>query len=228
MQPMAVIFDMDGVLIDSYEAHLASWNRMLADRGLSMSPEQFAETFGQTSREIIRANWPDQAGDPETVARWDAEKEAHYRQILQEAFPTMPGAGELLEQLDRAGFALAVGSSGPPENVQVCLDNLPGGDRFQAAVTGRDVTHGKPHPEVFLKAAEKLDVAPGRCAVIEDALAGLEAASRAGMVAVALTGTSPPEQLAEKARAVVDSLEKLGPDRLGAWIAENDPEAGRP
>ncbi len=228
MQPMAVIFDMDGVLIDSYEAHLASWNRMLADHGLSMSREQFAETFGQTSREIIRATWPDQAGDAETVARWDAEKEAHYRQILCEEFPTMPGAPELIERLARAGFALAVGSSGPPENVQVCLENLPGGQRFQAAVTGRDVTHGKPHPEVFCQAAEKLDVAPRRCAVIEDALAGLEAANRAGMVAVALTGTTPAEKLAERALAVVDSLDQLGPDRLGAWIADNDPGGQRP
>ena len=226
MTRRAVIFDMDGVLVDSYEAHFASWNRMLRTKGLEMSHDDFAATFGRTSREIIRQFWPDAAGDDATVAAWDAEKEAAYRAILREHFPAMDGAAELIAALHEAGFALAIGSSGPPENVQVVLECLPHGELFDAKVTGRDVTHGKPHPEVFQKAAAKLGVEPARCAVVEDAPAGVEAALRAGMTPVALTGTAERAKLAEKAAIVVDSLRELSPELLREWIDRSaEPEA---
>lgn len=216
----AVIFDMDGVLVNSYQAHFDSWNRMLADKGLSLSPETFAESFGRTNQDIIPEIWPDQAGDPQTIAAWSHEKEIAYRQILQEDFPEMPGAGDLILSLREAGFDLAIGSSGPPENIQVVLDNLPHGDCFGVQVTGSDVKQGKPHPEVFLKAAEKLGVPPHRCAVVEDALAGLEAARRAGMLPIALTGTTDPDALARNAHVVVDSLRKLDPEEIRNWLKD--------
>ncbi len=216
----AVIFDMDGVLVDSYQAHFQSWNRMLAGKGLRLSPEEFAQSFGRTNQDIIPETWPEQAGDPETVAAWSREKEEAYREILRERFPEMSGAGELIHSLHEAGFDLAIGSSGPPENIQVVLDCLDHSDCFQAQVTGSDVRRGKPDPEVFLKAAEKLGVPPQRCAVVEDALAGLEAARRAGMLPIALTGTTDPRALAENAHAVVDSLSQLDPQQIRNWLKD--------
>ena len=136
----------------------------------------------------------------------------------------MDGAAELLDALKAAGFALAVGSSGPPENVAVVLGRLGREGLFDATVTGNEVRAGKPDPEVFLKAAEKLGVQPRRCAVIEDAVAGLEAARRARMVPIALMGTAPRETLAERAALVVDSLRGLSPEVIGALI---DPKAAR-
>ena len=209
MTGLAVIFDMDGVLVDSYHAHFRSWREMAHSVGLDMAEEQFAATFGRTTQDIIRHLWGDRFPPETDISVWDDRKEAAYREILREQFPAMDGAGELLAALHGAGFRLAIGSSGPPENVALVMELLPGAEHVAATVTGRDVTHGKPHPEVFLTAAAKLGVGPERCAVVEDAPAGIEAARRAGMAAVALTGTAPREKLVERAHLVVDSLREL-------------------
>jgi len=214
----AVIFDMDGVLVDSYQAHFQSWRRMAQTHGQDMTEQQFAATFGRTTREIITAIWGDHVSGDE-VAVWDDQKELAYRRILDEDFPAMHGAGVLLESLRRAGIKLAIGSSGPPENVELVLKHL-GRDIFAAAVTARDVTHGKPHPEVFLKAAGKLRVDPIDCAVVEDAPAGIQAARTAGMIAIGLTGTAPRQELAAEAHIVVDSLDELSPEKIVSLITE--------
>ena len=130
----------------------------------------------------------------------------------------MDGAGELLHTLHEAGFAMAIGSSGPAENIELARRCLSGCELIRATVNGMEVTHGKPDPEVFLTAARKLGVAPARCVVVEDAPAGLEAARRAGMAAVAITGTAPRAKLALRAHLVVDSLRELTPARLRTLI----------
>jgi beta-phosphoglucomutase len=215
----AVIFDMDGVLVDSYQAHFDSWRQTAQAHGLDMTEQQFAETFGRTTREIITALWGDSvSGD--RVAEWDDQKELAYRRILDANFPEMDGARQLLSTLQTAGFKLAVGSSGPPENVELVLEHL-GADLFSAAVTARDVTHGKPHPEVFLKAAAKLQVEPPECLVVEDAPAGVQAARNAGMIAIAITGTAPREKLAEQAHMVIDSLSELSPAIINSLISDS-------
>ena len=218
MQGLGVIFDMDGVLVDSYRAHFESWRRMGQAVGLEMDERQFAGTFGRTTQDIINRLWGDRFPDAD-VRAWDDRKEAIYREIIAEDFPAMAGAAELLGALHAAGFGMAIGSSGPPENVELVLRLLPGGEHVSASVNGRDVTHGKPHPEVFLAAAERLDIAPARLAVVEDAPAGVEAARRAGMAAIALTGTAPRERLAEAgAHLVVDSLAELSPPAVAELI----------
>ena len=216
-----VIFDMDGVLVDSYRAHFESWRRLGRKHGVEFTEEQFAATFGKTSREIIRQFWSGVVPDRE-IPQWDAEKEAFYREALQADFPEMDGASELLERLDEAGFALAIGSSGPPENVEVVLKCLPAGKLIRAAVNGHDVRHGKPAPDVFLKAAERLAIASANCVVVEDAPVGIEAAHRAGMGGVAITGTATGEQLAS-ADLVVDSLRELDPQVFAGLIASTRP-----
>ena len=189
MNGLGVIFDMDGVLVDSYWAHFEAWNRMLARHGVAMTREQFAETFGQTNRDIIPAMWGARAGNDADT--WGDEKEADYRDIIRENFPEMDGAGELIASLAAAGFLLAIGSSGPPDNVAAVLAASPGCEHIAATVDASDVTRGKPDPQVFLKAAEKLGLAPSHCAVVEDAPAGLDAARGAKMAAIAITGTAP-------------------------------------
>jgi beta-phosphoglucomutase len=221
MDLLGVIFDMDGVLVDSYEAHFASWRRMAARHGLDMTRDEFAATFGRTTRDIIRHLWGDRGIPDDEIPAWDAEKEAAYRQILEADFPAMDGAGELLAALHEAGFALAIGSSGPPENVALVLRCLGGAEHVAATVDGTQVTRGKPHPEVFLKAADKLRLPPAACAVVEDAPAGIEAARRAGMAAIALTGTAPREKLARRAHRVVGSLRELTPQIVRALIRDS-------
>lgn len=216
MRRRGVIFDMDGVLIDSYRAHFESWHRLATEHGLELTEQQFAATFGQTSRQIIRKLWPGKV-DEEQLVRWDAQKEAFYRKGILDEFPEMAGVNELLEALHAAGFALGVGSSGPPENVKVVLNRLKAAHVFIATVNGTEVTHGKPDPEVFLLAAGKLGIEPSRCAVIEDAPAGVQAARSAGMVPIALTGTVGRPRLAGAA-LVVDSLRELSPELITSLI----------
>lgn len=220
MRELGVIFDMDGVLVDSYQAHFESWRRMAHVIGLEMEPKQFAATFGRTSQDIIRQLWGKHLPPGTDIAALDDLKEAAYRDILRERFPAMDGAGELLIALHKSGIRLAVGSSGPPENVELVIRQLHAEKLFHAAVDGKQVTHGKPHPEVFLKAAEQLGLPPARCAVVEDAPSGIEAARRAGMAAIALTGTAPPEILALRAHLVVDSLCDLSARKISTLIEQ--------
>ena len=217
MERRAVIFDMDGVLINSYQAHMRAWMRLGEKLGRPITEAQFIPTFGRRNAEIFHALWGDAVPDNE-IDRWGDWKEVVYREIVAESFPGMEGAETLLDALKAAGFALAIGSSGPPANVDVALKGLKRGHLFDAIVHGREVTHGKPHPEVFLTAAGKLGIEPRRCAVIEDSLAGLEAADRAGMTPIAITGTFPRERLEGHAATVVDSLCDLTPAILAARI----------
>ncbi|MCX5685635.1 MAG: HAD family phosphatase [Planctomycetota bacterium] len=217
MNRRAVIFDMDGVLINSYRAHLEAWQRMGAKLGYPVTEDAFIPTFGRVNREIFHHLWGDALNDQE-IERWGEWKETAYREIITERFPGMEGAVDLLDSLKAAGFALAIGSSGPPENVAAALLGLRRETLFDAIVNGREVKEGKPHPEVFLKAAEKLGIEPRRCAVIEDSLAGLEAAARAGTTPIGITGTFPRERLAEKAALVVDSLRELTPENIAELI----------
>jgi beta-phosphoglucomutase len=217
MEMLGAIFDMDGVLVDSYRAHFESWKRLAAAHGVQITEEQFASTFGQTNRQIIPRFW---GVSGQEADRWGDRKEQYYRELLQTDFPEMDGAGDLIAALAAAGFRLAVGSSGPPENVEVVMRCLPNARLFTATVSGAEVQHGKPDPEVFLLAARKLGVRPSCCAVIEDSLSGLDAARRAGMTAIAITGTTPREKLEAAADLVVDSLRRLSPGRIKSLILD--------
>ena len=224
MSRRAVIFDVDGVLVDSYGAHYEAWNRVGRRAGRPIGEDTFASLFGRRNREIIRLLWGDvlTEAQAEELAQW---KEVQYREVLLADFRPMDGAAELVDALKAAGFLLAVGSSGPPENVRIALEGLGRTHLFDATVTGADVRAGKPDPEVFLKASAKLGVEPRFCAVVEDSTAGIEAAVRAGMAAIALVGTATREALAQAgATLVVDSLRDLSPEVVRRLI---EGEAGR-
>jgi beta-phosphoglucomutase len=204
-----VIFDMDGVLIDSYRAHFLSWQQMLRNHGLDITEEQFAATFGQTNPDILSQLYP--SLKDEQYPELAEEKEAAFREIISADFPEMDGASELMAALHNAGAALAIGSSGPPENLEAVLDALAGGRYVRAATNGSEITRGKPNPEVFLTSARKLGLPPEQCVVVEDAPAGVAAGKSAGCAVIALTGTASREELAG-ADLVVDSLRELTPE----------------
>jgi beta-phosphoglucomutase len=209
MSPPAVIFDVDGVLVDSYRAHFASWTALYRELGRDYTEAAFAADFGRTSRDILRRTLGEDLSDAR-IRELDERKEALYRERLREQFPAMDGAVELIDSLAADGFLLAVGSSAPLENITLSLEKLGRAEKFAAIVTGADVTRGKPDPQVFLLAAQRLAISPQCCAVIEDAVHGIEAARRAGMASIALTGTASREQFAA-ADLVVDRLRELSP-----------------
>jgi beta-phosphoglucomutase len=216
-EPLAVIFDVDGVLTDSYVPHFLSWQRMFGELGRTFSEDQFRATFGRTNRDIFGELYEGKLPEDQLVA-WGDRKELLYREIIAEKFAAIDGAVELIDALVDAGIKVGVGSSGPPENIRVTLEKLGRADKVGAVVTAIDVKRGKPDPQVFLIAAERLNVPPARCAVVEDAVQGVEAANRAGMSSIGLTSTTTREKLAH-AKLVVDSLRELTPDRIAALIS---------
>jgi len=206
----AVIFDIDGVLIDSYAAHFRAWREVAGRHGYpEVTETAFATTFGRTSREVLAQWWPQL--DASQVDTLDKEKEALFRDLIAADCPIMPGALALIEALVTDGFSLGVGSSAPPDNVQLIVDRLGMRDVLGAMITGADVERGKPDPEVFLLGAERLHVEPGRCIVIEDAQPGVAAAVAAGMASIGLASTGRHRKDLQQADLVVDRLDELAP-----------------
>jgi len=217
-QPLGIIFDVDGVLIDSYQAHFDAWNIIGKDWGFSIDEQTFATSFGRTSREAIVDVFRMKDLSPEQIKELDEIKEAKYRDLLADTFPELAGAGKFIDALHAAGFRIGVGSSGPPPNVDLAVDKLERRHKISAIITGRDVTRGKPDPQVFLLAAERMGVPPARCCVVEDAPAGIEAAHRAGMKCIAVTSTGRTAAEQRAAELIVPTLEEMTPARVQQLI----------
>lgn len=213
-----IIFDVDGVLIDSYQAHFDAWNIIGQQRGFSIDEETFARSFGRTSREAIVDVFGMRELSAEEIKDLDEVKEAKYRDLLAGTFPELPGAGKFIDALHAAGFRIGVGSSGPPPNVDLVVDKLARRNKISGIVTGRDVSRGKPDPQVFLLASQRMGISPARCCVVEDAPAGIQAAHRAGMKCIAVTSTGRTAEEQHEAELIVPSLENLTPARVRQLI----------
>lgn len=214
--PIGVILDMDGVLIDSAAAHFRSWQLLAEECDGSVTKEQFATTFGQQNRDII----PILFGDV-SEARMQAladRKEELYRELIRESPPIVNGAVELVRALHGAGVRLAIGSSGPRENIELVLLAMGVSDCISVVVSGDEVTRGKPDPQVFNLAAEGLGIDAARCVVIEDAPVGVEAARAAGARTVAVLMYHPRKALAE-ADCIVTRLADLSVDKIVALVS---------
>lgn len=184
----AVIFDMDGVLADTGPIHYESWVKMAKEIGKKFTKTFFNSTFGQQSVPITRMLVGENVAE-ELVEKWAALKERYYREMAQEKIIPLPGVLTLLQELNSLEFKLAVGSSGPPENVDLLLNSLKIKHYFDIVITASDVKNGKPAPDVFLIASKKLNITPTKCVVIEDAPVGIQAAKSAGMKCIALRTT---------------------------------------
>ena len=200
----AVLWDLDGVLVDSAPFHFQAWRELFGSLGREFSEADFRRTFGLRNDAILR----DLLGDlPEAeVERLGARKEALFRRAALGNIVPLPGALALLRLLRERGFKLALVSSTPHGNIDLILGSLGLEGAFDAIVGEEDVTRGKPDPEGFLLAAKRLGVPPAECVVIEDAPAGVEAAKRGGMRCVGISRGRSREALAE-ADLVVEGLE---------------------
>ncbi len=214
--PWGVIFDLDGVLVDTGWAHRQAWFDLAVREGLPMSDAFFRETFGMQNRSILPMMCP--GITPARLERLSDWKEEHYRQLIQDRLELVDGAEALLEDLKAGGFRLAIGSSAPRENLDAFWNACGLGLYFDARVTKEDVTEGKPSPQTFLKAAERLTLPPRCCAVVEDAVAGVQAAQAAGMRVVAVTTTRPREEL-RQANLVRDNLAHLQAKDFSALLS---------
>jgi len=204
----AVLWDMDGTLADTGELHFQTWKNALAGLGYELSYEKFNATFGMNNQGILETLLGE-TPSAELVTRISDEKEGEYRRLLHGSVSLLPGVREWLDWLHSHHIPQAIASSAPPENIEAFVDELHLRPYFEALVAGFDMP-GKPDPGIFLLTASRLGVAPARCLVIEDSIAGVEAARRAGMRCIAVTTTNPPEALSH-ATVVVDSLTQLDP-----------------
>jgi len=190
-----IVFDADGVLADTGPIHFESWAKMAReDAKVEFSREFFEVTFGQQSIPITRKLVGTDV-DQALVEKWADLKERYYREMVKDKLEPLPGAIELIKSLKKHDFKLAVGSSGPLENVELLLTSLNIKQYFDVIITAEDVKNGKPAPDVFLIAAEQLQLKSEDCIVIEDAPVGIEAAKRANMKSIALTTTHAKEEL---------------------------------
>lgn len=218
MKPFGVIFDWDGVIIDSSRQHEKSWQQLAGEEKHSLAKDFFLRSFGMKNENII-PNLLGWTSDPAEVRRLSLRKEEIYREILcRDAVKPLPGVLHLLESLSADAIPCAIASSTPLANIECVIDRLGIRRHFRAMVTGEDVTRGKPDPEVFLLAAQKLELPPSKCVVIEDAHVGVEAARNAGMKVLAVATTHPAATLAD-ANMVVNWLSEVTAESLGKSVA---------
>jgi beta-phosphoglucomutase len=186
----AVLWDMDGTLIDSMPYHWQAWQDILRQINRTMEHSVWNQTGGMRNSEIIPLLFPDM--NPAEAAYVDQAKEAHFRELIElQGIELLSGVAGWIQRFQTAGWKQAVASSAPPENVATIAHVLHFNGTFEALISGADVQRGKPDPDIFLAAAQRLNVDPQHCLVIEDAAAGIEAAHRAGMKAIGVLNTHP-------------------------------------
>jgi len=204
----AVLWDMDGTLIDSEELHWIAWRTTTANEGVTITREQFLASFGQRNDSII-PQWLGAAATPERIEKIANAKEELYRHLIRrDGVSPLPGVATWLHRLHRDGWLQVIASAAPRANIDAVLEALSATHIFQGIVSAEDVRRGKPDPEVYLTAASKVGVSPQNCIVVEDAAAGIEGARRAGMRSIGVTHDGNHLQ----ADVVVESLDQLDPD----------------
>ena len=188
----AVIFDLDGVIVSTDDCHYRAWKKMADEEGIYFDREINNRLRGvsrMASLEIVleKANREYSEKEKQEMAE---RKNNYYKELICELTPNdiLPGAIETLEQLKENGIKIAIGSSS--KNTPIILKQIGLDNYFDAVSDGNNITHSKPDPEVFLKAAEMLGIAPEDCMIVEDADAGIEAGKRAGMKTLALQGAN--------------------------------------
>src|SRR5215813_125121 len=204
----AVLWDMDGTLIDSAHFHWISWRNTLADQGITITHEQFLSSFGQRNDSIL-PQWLGTAATPERMEKIGSAKEELYRHLIRrDGISPLPGVADWIRRLHKQGWLQAVASAAPRANIDAVLEALSASHIFQAIVSAEDVHRGKPDPEVYLLAASRVGVPPERCIVVEDAVAGIEGARRAGMRSIGVSRDGHPLS----GDVVVRSLDLLDSD----------------
>ncbi len=211
----AVLWDMDGTLIDSEEFHWISWRETLAQEGVAITHDQFLASFGQRNDSIL-PQWLGAAAAPERIARIGNAKEELYRDLVRtNGMPPLPGVSNWVHRLHEQGWLQAIASSAPRSNIEVVLEALGAAHCFQRVVSAEDVRRGKPDPEVYLAAASRVGASPDKCIVVEDAVAGIEGARNAGMRSIGVSHNG--KHL--RADIVVQSLDLLDADAFDRLLA---------
>ena len=192
-----LIFDMDGTLVDNLAYHFKAFDAYIEREGFTLLEPVTLKINGMHSNDIFPMLLGDEVVAEYGLDRLNVEKEEVYRELYRPNIKPIAGVIELMKAAKAAGVKCAIGSSGCRENVEMIIEGLGIADLIDASISGSDVTHGKPHPEIFIKAYEALGLKAEECIVVEDAITGIKAGVAAGCKCIAVTTTSSAEVLLE-------------------------------
>lgn len=210
-----LIFDMDGTLVDNIGYHFAAFDAYIEREGLTLLEPVSLKLNGMHSNDIFPRLLGEEVVAKYGLDRLNREKEEVYREMYRPHIKPIAGLIELLKAAKAAGVKCAIGSSGCRENVEMIVEALGIADLIDGSISGSDVTHGKPHPEIFTKAHELLGLKAEECVVVEDAVNGIVAGLRAGCRCIAVTTTASAEILSEAGAAIcVDDFTELSIAKL--------------
>jgi len=203
MSDFAVIFDMDGVIVDTNPHHKIAIQQFCADHGIQLNELTFKnKIYGRTNRD-----WITNVFGEITVEQRDAyarEKEALFRKIYEPDIKPVKGLIEFLDLLVTNRIPRAIATSAPPENVEFIVRKTGIRKYFDIILDERNVIHGKPNPEIYIKTAKALSFPNSHCIVIEDSISGITAARKSGSKVIGITTTHTPEELSETNLVIQD------------------------
>jgi beta-phosphoglucomutase family hydrolase len=195
MNAGALIFDLDGTLIDNNSFHLTAWKKYLKNIGIDVGEEAYRKNInGRTNKDAIEYIYNRKMTDEEAMV-YTLEKEAVYRELYSAHIKPVEGLLPFLEALDRRSIPMAIATSGIDVNIDFMFQHIPIKQYFKTIVNSAHIRKGKPDPEIYIKAASGLNIPAANCLAFEDATVGIHAAKAAGMKVIALTTTQLKEEL---------------------------------
>ena len=208
MKPAAVIFDMDGTLVDNNPYHVKAWQAFYQKRGRELSLDAYKQNInGRVAKDIFPYIFQRQI-EPEEIALLSDEKESLYRELYKPHIKPIDGLVPFLEELQHAGLPMAIATSGLPVNIDFLFERLVIKEYFKSIIDASQITKGKPDPEIFLKAAQSLNASPLNCVAFEDSVSGIAAAKAAGMKVIALT-TMQKREFIQQADLIIDDYTQI-------------------
>jgi beta-phosphoglucomutase len=204
----AVIFDLDGTILDNNAFHLKSWKEYLRRINREMSDEDYNKNInGRTNRDVVKYLYGDDLSEDD-IWKYTNEKEALYREMYKPYIKPVNGLIELLKLLYEHNIPMGIATSGIQVNIDFMFENVPIKEYFRTVVDSSFITKGKPDPEIFLKTADYLGIAADKCLVFEDAVVGIKSGKAAGMKVIAVATTHPKEEL-EMADLIIEDYTAL-------------------
>ena len=217
----AVIFDMDGVLVDTNPHHRTAWRQYYERNGKPLSDADFIQhVSGKHNADIVAHLFAGQTLTPEEVHRLSLEKEALFRELYQPDITPVAGLVPFLKTLKEAGLKLAVATSAPAENLDFVMDTLNIRSYFDALLNESMVNHPKPDPEIYQKAMEMLGAEPADCVIFEDSMTGIQAAKASGATVVGMATTQTSDELYPFVDDVAHDFTAITLDRLNELVKE--------
>lgn len=218
-EPIAVIFDMDGVIIHSNPLITKAWRKFFNTHNIVLDDEQLKHyVFGRTSDDTLRMVF-NKPMDAETIRGHQLVLETDVQELYAAEGTLVPGFKAFVESLEAAGIAVAIATAAPPQNVKVVLNMSDTEAHFPIITNAHDVHHSKPHPEVYLTTAKKLGIDPARCVVFEDSFSGIQSARSAGMKVIGVTTTHTAAEFAGHTDGVINDFTEVSVEMVSGLLS---------